>query len=128
MVCLFSEVAFSQQANEFESLLASAKEAQARSDFQAAAEFYRQAQALHPETPELSANLGLMYYQTGKNEQATLAFRQALHLKPSLFVPNLFLGLDYVKLKRFTEAIPYLKRAAVAKPTDFQVHLALAQA
>jgi predicted Zn-dependent protease len=128
MIWLFSEVAFSQQPNTFESLLASAKEAQARSDFQAAAEFYRQALALHPQIPELRANLGLMYYQTGKDEQAAEAFREALRLKPSLFVPNLFLGLDYVKMKQFTEAIPYLKRAEVAKPTDSQVHLALAQA
>jgi TPR repeat protein len=41
----------------------------ARSGFGAAAEFYRQAVALHPEIPELQANLGLMYYQTGKDER-----------------------------------------------------------
>jgi tetratricopeptide (TPR) repeat protein len=33
-----------------------------------------------------------------------------------------------VKLKRFNEAIPYLKRAAVSKPTDIQAPLALGQA
>jgi tetratricopeptide (TPR) repeat protein len=128
MVRLFSGVAFSQQPNALESLLASAKQAQARSDFQAAAEFYRQALALHPEIPELGANLGLMYYQMGKDEQAAEAFRQALRLKPSLFVPNLFLGLDYVKLKRYNEAIPYLKRAVVSEPKDIQAHLGLGKA
>jgi len=45
-----------------------------------------------------------------------------------LFVPNLFLGLDYVKLKRFNEAIPYLKRAALSKPTDIQAQAGLGQA
>ena len=35
-----------------------------------AAKFYRQAAELHPEIPELQANLGLMYYQTGKDQQA----------------------------------------------------------
>ena len=94
-----------------------------------AAEFYRKAVALHPEIPELQANLGLMYYQTGKDQQAIDAFSQAIRLKPGLFVPNLFLGLDYVKLKRFNEAIPYLKRAALLPTaTDVQARLALGHA
>lgn len=69
-----------------------------------------------------------MYYQTGKDEQAIEAFRQAIRLKPGLFVPNLFLGLDYVKLKRFNEAIPYLKQAALLNTMDIQAQLALGQA
>ena len=121
-------VAYPQQPPEFESLLASAQQAQARGDFEAAAEFYRKAVGIHPEIPELRANLGLMYYQTGKDQQAIGAFNQAIRLKPGLFVPNLFLGLDYVKLKQFKEAIPYLKRAAQSKPTDGQAQLGLGQA
>jgi tetratricopeptide (TPR) repeat protein len=128
IVCLLAGVAFSQQQAQFESLLASAQQAQARSDFQSAAEFYKQAVVIHPEIPELRANLGLMYYQTGKNEQAAEAFRAALRLSPGLFVPNLFLGLDLVKLKRFNDAIPYLKRAAFSKPEDSQVQIGLGQA
>ena len=120
--------AFAQQPVTFESLLASAQQAQAGSDFEAAAEFYRQAVNLRPEIAELRTNLGLMYYQTGKDELAGEAFREALHLKPGLFVPNLFLGLVHVKLKRFSEAIPYLKRASLAKPTDVQAQLGLGQA
>jgi predicted Zn-dependent protease len=117
-----------QQSGPFESLLASAQDAQAMSDFQAAAEFYRQAVSIHPEIPELSANLGLMYYQTGKDEQAREAFRHALRLKPGLFVPNLFLGLESVKSKRFSEAIPYFKQATLSKPNDVQVQVGLGQA
>ena len=117
-----------ESSDRFESLLASAQDAQVRSDFQAAADFYRQAAEIHPENAELRTNLGLMYYQTGKDQQAIDAFRQAIRLKPGLFVPNLFMGLDCVKLKRFNEAIPYLKRAAVSKPTDLQAQLALGQA
>jgi len=69
-----------------------------------------------------------MYYQTGKDEQAIGAFHQAIRLKPSLFVPNLFLGLDYVKLKRFNDAIPYLKQAVLLNSADMQAPLALGQA
>ena len=125
MLCLPPGMAFSQARDTFESLLASAQQAQARGDFEAAAEFYRKAIAIHPEIPELKADLGLMYYQTGEDQQAIDAFSQAIHLKPDLFVPNLFMGLDYVKLKQFKEAIPYLKRAAQLKPTDPQAQLGL---
>ncbi len=69
-----------------------------------------------------------MYYQTGKDQQAIEAFSQAIRLNPDLFVPNLFLGLDYVKLKHFSEAVPYLKRAAHSKPNDPQAQLDLGQA
>ena len=128
IVCLLLGVAYPQQPSEFESLLVSAQQAQARGDFESAAEFYRKAANVQPKIAELQANLGLMYYQTGKHEQAIGAFKRAIRLKPRLFVPNLFLGLEYVKLKRFTEAISYLKQAALTKSTDLQVQLALGQA
>ena len=127
-LCLFSGKALPQSPDTFESLLSLAQQAQARSDFQSAAEFYCQAAKLHPEIAELRANLGLMYYQTGKDEKAIESFSEAIRLKPALFVPNLFLGLDYVKLKRFKEAIPYLKRAVLSNPRDAQPQLALGQA
>jgi tetratricopeptide (TPR) repeat protein len=117
-----------QESEHFESLLASAQQAQARGDFQSAAQFYAEAVKVRPEIAELRANLGLMYFQSGKDEQAIEAFREAIRLKPGLFVPNLFLGLDYVKLKRFSEAIPYLKQAALLNATDIQAQLALGQA
>jgi tetratricopeptide (TPR) repeat protein len=128
VLCVLSGSACAQPPDQFESLLASAQQAQARSDFQAAADLYRQAVALHPEIPELKANLGLMYYQTGKDEQASEAFLQALRLKPGLFVPNLFLGLEYVKGKRFSEAVSCFKQAERVKPGDVQVQLGLGQA
>jgi tetratricopeptide (TPR) repeat protein len=128
LVSVLPGVAAPQQPDQFESLLASAQQAQARSDFASAAEFYRKAVGIHSEIPELNANLGLMYYQLGKDQQALDAFNQAIRLKPGLFVPNLFLGLDYVRLKQFKQAIPYLKRAAQLKPTDPQPQLGLGQA
>ena len=128
IVYLLLGVAFSQQTPDFDSLLASAQQAQARGDFKAAADSYQRAVALRPEIAELQANLGLMYYQTGEDQQAITAFRQAIRLKPSLFVPNLFLGLDYGRLHRFNDAIPYLRRATSLNPSDPQAQLALGQA
>jgi tetratricopeptide (TPR) repeat protein len=120
--------ALSQEPEQFESLLASAQRAQARGDFDIAAGFYKKAVAVRPEIAELRANLGLMYYQTGKDEEAIEAFRQAIRLKPDLFVPHLFLGLDYSRLKRLREAIPYLKQAILLNPADPQAQIALGHA
>ena len=128
MVCVLPGVLLAQQPDALQALLASAQQAQARGDFQAAADLYRQATAVHPEIAELRANLGLMYYQMGEDRQAIDAFRQAIRLKPQLFVPNLFLGREYVKLKHFSEAIAYLKRASVSNPTDSHAQVSLAQA
>lgn len=128
VLCFFRGSPSAQQPDQFESLLASARQAQAAGDFQVAAGFYQQAIKLHPEIPELKANLGLMFYQVGKDEQASEAFRQALRLKPDMFVPNLFLGLEYVRSKRFSEAVPHFKQAALKKPSDVHVQLGLGQA
>lgn len=128
LLCVLRGSASAQQPDKFESLLASAQQAQARGDFEAAADFYQKAVTVRPDIPELRANLGLMYYQTGKDEEAIKAFRQALRLEPGLFVPNLFLGLEYLKAKRFSDAIPHLKQAAIKRSGDIQVQLGLGQA
>ena len=69
-----------------------------------------------------------MYYQTGKDEEAIGAFHRAARLKPGMLVPHLFLGLEYIKLKRFGEAIPHFKQAALVKPGDVKVQFGLGQA
>jgi len=112
----------------FESLLADAREAQARSDFSGAAASYRQAVAIRPDIPELWSNLGLMQHQSGDYSQAAEAFRTALRLNQALFVPNLFLGLDLLQLNRPREATPYLLAAENLNPGDPQPALALGRA
>ncbi|MFY9724846.1 MAG: tetratricopeptide repeat protein, partial [Bryobacteraceae bacterium] len=112
----------------FESLLAEAHNAQARSDFRGAAASYRQAVAIRPDIAELWSNLGLMQHQSGDYSQAAEAFRTALRLNPALFVPNLFLGLDLMQLNRPREATAYLLEAGKLNPNDAQPALALGRA
>ena len=112
----------------FESLLADAQEAQARSDFIGAAASYRQAVTIHPDIPELWSNLGLMQHQSGDYPHAAEAFRTALRLNRTLFVPNLFLGLDLLQLNRPREATPYLQIAEKLNSGDPQPALALGRA
>ena len=125
---VWTAVAFSQQPSELADLIASARKAQTERNFEAAAEYYRKAVALQPHIAELRTNLGLMYYQTGKDQQAIDSLLQAIRLKPDLFVPNLFLGLEYAKQKRFRDALPYLVRASQSNSADTQLQLGLARA
>ncbi len=103
-----------------QSLLADARAAQSRGDFSQAAEAYRRAVALEPTMPELWANLGLMYHESGNHWEAIRSFQQAIRFNPSLFVPQLFLGLEYLQSKRAEAALPYLKTAMKLNPKDIQ--------
>jgi tetratricopeptide (TPR) repeat protein len=121
-------VAQPDQATTLESLLAEAHNAQARSDFRSAAGAYRQALAIRPNLPELWSNLGLMQHESGEYSPALESFHKALGLNPSLYVPNLFLGLDLLQLNRPREATTYLLAAEKLNPGDPQPVLALGRA
>lgn len=119
-----------QQANSasVESLLASAKQAQINNDLTSAASFYRQALRLQPSMAELWANLGLVQYEQHDYSASIESLRHAYQMKPTLYVPNLFLGIDFVRTDQPAEAIPYLKRAEQINGSDPQASLALGHA
>ena len=93
-----------------------------------AAASYRQAVAIRPDIAELWSNLGLMQHQSAQYAEAVEAFRKALRLNQSLFVPNLFLGLDLMQLSHPREATAYLLAAEKLNPQDAQPALALGRA
>jgi len=116
-----SGVAVAQDHDQnVQSVLAEAREAQARGDFSQAANAYQKAVALEPSVPELWANLGLMEHEAGKTSEAMTSFQRAARLKPSLFVPQLFLGLEYLQSKKAEAALPYLENAVRLNPKDLQ--------
>jgi tetratricopeptide (TPR) repeat protein len=111
-----------------ESILTAANEAQSKGDFSAAAGYYRKAVKVSPNVAELWANLGLMDDLTGNASEAIKSFSTAAHLNESMFVPQLFLGIDYLKLNHAETAIPFLQRAEQLNPKDPQAPLALGRA
>lgn len=116
------------RASEFDSLLTAAQEAQARNDYATAEGAYKAAVNLRSDMPELWANLGLMQNADGHYPDAIESFHKALRLKPSLYVPNLFLGIDYVRVNRAPEAIPFLVNAERINPRDPEAPLSLGRA
>jgi tetratricopeptide (TPR) repeat protein len=117
-----------EQATAYASLLSAAQAAITRSDFKAAAEDYKQAVKLQPGNPELWANLGLMEQDGGDYAKAMKSFERALHLKPSLYVPNLFLGIDSLHTGNTTGAIQSLVKAERMNKTDPEAPLELGRA
>ncbi|HUJ72161.1 MAG TPA: tetratricopeptide repeat protein, partial [Verrucomicrobiae bacterium] len=112
----------------FESLLAQAREAQARSDFSSAAERYREALKISSGTPELWSNLGLVLYAAKQYDEASSALLKANQLGPGLYAPTLFLGLDLLELKRPADAISWLLKAHRMQPQDPQALVSLGRA
>jgi tetratricopeptide (TPR) repeat protein len=124
-----SGVAVAQDQNpSFQSLLADAHRAQSTGNFSQAADAYQKAAALEPAIPELWANMGLMYYESGKHPEAIRSFQQASQLNPSLFVPQLFLGLEYLQLSKADAALLHLQNAVKLNPTDLQALRSLGKA
>jgi len=115
-------------ATTLESLVAAAQQAEAAHDYAAAEKAYGQAVRIEPNMPELWANLGLMQQEAGDIPMAIPSFQQANHLNPSLYVPNLFLGIDFLRTGKAQEAIPFLIKAKKINRTDPQTPLALGRA
>jgi tetratricopeptide (TPR) repeat protein len=112
----------------FDELVEAAQQAQRQNDLNTAALRYQEALKMHPDIPELHANLGLVDYQLGDDADASHEFQTALRLKPSLFVPNLFLGIEYLKRNEPSTALTYLSRASQLNSRDLEVSLSLGRA
>ena len=100
-----SAIVAQAQDQTLQFLLADAAADQSRGDFASAAESYRKATEIDPSIPELWANLGLMDHQIGKSSEAIESFKHAIRIKPGLFVPQLFLGIEYLAAKNPAAAL-----------------------
>jgi tetratricopeptide (TPR) repeat protein len=125
-----SEAGVGQQGNtqSIASYLAAAQETQDRKDYAEAERAYESAVKVRSDIPELWANLGLMQHALGRYSIAAQSFRKAILLKPDLYVPNLFLGIDYIQTNRAQQAIPFLVKAESINAHDPQAPLSLGKA
>ena len=114
-----------ERTSKFDSLLVTAQQAQARNDYATAEGAYESAVKLRSDMPELWANLGLMQNAVGRYPEAIESFRRATLLNPALYVPNLFLGIDYTRVNRAREAVPFLVKAERINSRDPQAPLSL---
>ena len=67
-----------------------------------------EAEKLDPDNPELLNSLGLAYYRKNKFVLAEQKYLRAIQLKPTFSEARNNLGVDYLELKRWDEAIVQL--------------------
>ena len=108
---------FSQQVDtDIRQHYEAARQAQMSGDMETAAREYQEVLHLQPDTPEIYANLGLVYYAENKFSDSAKALSRANALKPGLRGVSLYLGIDDIKLGLANKAIPYLERAILLEP------------
>ena len=96
-----------------------AKQAEAFRNFSSAIEHYRTILEKYPRAlPEVYQNLGLVAYLAKRYPEAIDAFERGLKLKPGMTGSRLFLGASYVQSERPEQALPHLRYAHKASPTQ----------
>jgi tetratricopeptide (TPR) repeat protein len=70
---------------------------------------------LQPDNPDVLDNLGYIASQRGENSEAEAFLRRAIALGPESFPAYHDLGRLLVKLKRYDEAVPLLRRGVELK-------------
>jgi len=65
---------------------------------------------LEPGMAEVHANLGLIYFEERKFDEAVSALRQALKLKPTLAKSGNLLAMSLSELGRYSDAVPGLEK------------------
>jgi tetratricopeptide (TPR) repeat protein len=75
-----------------------------------AARAYEKLRELSPETPEVHAQLGMIYFQQKEFARAVPPLRQALKLEPGLPNVDVLLGMCLSELGRYKEALPGLQK------------------
>lgn len=95
-----------------------ARAAEQAGDLATAERAYEAALKIRP-SAETWHRLGLVRHLQNKFEAASLAFREAIRLDPSLWTAHLFLGIGEYRTNRFAAAIASLERAdKLAPPKD----------
>ncbi len=95
--------AIAEYSDQGQKALAQGRYAEAEASFEKLRE-------LEPGVAEVHANLGVIYFQQRKFEQAVPALRQALKLKPSLNKTDSLLAVSLSELGRYSDALSGLEK------------------
>ena len=78
--------------------------------------FYERTLTYAPDSVRLYNNLGSVYYEKGKFEEAVTAYKKALELNPSYYVAYNSLGAVYSAEKRCVDAVACYRKAIELNP------------
>ena len=109
-------VAFAQDNDSAERIAEEGQSALAAGRYAEAERAFEKLRQLEPTMAEVHANLGLIYFQERKFEQAVPTLRQALKLKPSLTKSDNLLAMSLSEIGHYNEAVPGLEKCLHHSP------------
>jgi tetratricopeptide (TPR) repeat protein len=108
--CLSASVAYGQNDADIERYSREAQKALAEARYPDAERAFEKLRELEPDVAEIYANLGLVYFQERKFNQAVPALRRALKLNPALPKLDTLLAMSLSELGQYKEALPNLEK------------------
>ena len=103
-------LAAQEEQSRVQELFQEGQRALAAADYGKAQEKFERLAKLDPALAEIHANLGLIYFQQRKFDQAVSELRKTLQLKPSLTNSSYILAMSLSELGHFAEALPGLEK------------------
>jgi tetratricopeptide (TPR) repeat protein len=107
------------QSPDFQEQYEEAQRALGEGRYAEAERAYEKLREANPSAAEIRANLGLIYFEEKKFQQAVPELRHALKLKPTLTKSAAILAMSLAELGRYTEAIPELEKGF--RSSDMQI-------
>jgi tetratricopeptide (TPR) repeat protein len=109
---LTSPAAFAQsdKSAEIEKYSQEGRQALAKGDYPAAEIAYEKLRDLSPNTAEIHANLGVIYFTERKFQPAASELRRSLKLNPNLQKAQALLAMSLSELGQYNEALPLLEK------------------
>lgn len=120
VLCLYAAGLFAQGSSSVQEKYNAAQKALEQGEFKRAQALYLELAASDPQIAEIHANLGLIYFQEQKFEDAAKELRRALQLKPSLNKTRTILAMALSELGQFAEAVSGLESGFHSEDSDIQ--------
>jgi tetratricopeptide (TPR) repeat protein len=117
-ISLWACAGYCQSSNdaEIERYSQEGQKALAEARYPDAERAFEKLRSLEPDVPEIYANLGLIYFQEKKFEQAVSTLRHALKVKPALPKLDTLLAMSLSELGEYQEALPGLEKGFHRSP------------
>ena len=111
-ICLWACSGYCQSSTdaEIERYSQEGQKALAEARYPDAERAFEKLRSLEPDVPEIYANLGLIYFQEKKFEQAVPSLRHALKVNPALPKLDTLLAMSLSELGQYQEALPGLEK------------------
>jgi tetratricopeptide (TPR) repeat protein len=108
------------QESEVQQYSEAGQKALASGNYAEAERAYEKLRDLEPGIAEIHANLGLIYFEERKFEEAVPALRQALKLKPTLSKSDNLLAMSLSEIGHYDQAVPGLEKC-LRRSTDTEI-------